>query len=129
MKISLNHEEFLQYKYENKSIFKIKLNKFIKNNKYKVISLGSSIILSFPTKCYGAVDFTKIDNVGNVFLEIMQKGGYWVIIIVALGDVIRTVTKGGDNNDIFKKIVKYLIIYATMFALPLGFDIVREMLS
>lgn len=129
MKISLNHEEFLQYKYENKSIFEIKLNKFIKNNKYKVISLGSSIILSFPTKCYADVDFTKIDSVGNVFLEIMQKGGYWVIIIVALGDVIRTVTKGGDNNDIFKKIVKYLIIYATMFALPLGFDIVREMLS
>lgn len=129
MKISLNHEEFLQYKYENKPIFKIKLNKFIKNNKYKVISLESSIILSFPTKCYADVDFTKIDSVGNVFLEIMQKGGYWVIIIVALGDVIRTVTKGGDNNDIFKKIVKYLIIYATMFALPLGFDIVREMLS
>ena len=129
MKITLNHEEFLQYKYNKKSILSIKANKVLKNKLFKesalLIGSTTAILILKTNGCYAMADMTKIDVAGNMFLEIVKHAGYWIILIVAICNVIKTATTTNNNSDIFKVIAKYILIYATLFILPWAFDLVE----
>lgn len=129
MKITLNHEEFLQYKYNNKSLLSLKLKRLFENELFKksLISIGESSIMIIlnANNCYAMADMTKIDVAGNMFLEIVKHAGYWIILIVAICNVIKTATTTNNNSDIFKVIAKYILIYATLFILPWAFDLVE----
>ena len=129
MKFTLNHEEFLQYKYNNKSLLSLKLKRLFENELFKksLISIGESSIMIIlnANNCYAIADMSKIDVAGNMFLEIVKHAGYWIILIVAICNVIKTATTTNNNSDIFKVIVKYILIYATLFILPWAFDLVE----
>lgn len=129
MKITLNHEEFLQYKYNKKSILSIKANKVLKNKLFKesalLIGSTTAILILKTNDCYAMADMTKIDVAGNMFLEIVKHAGYWIILLVAICNVIKTATATNNNSDIFKVIAKYILIYATLFILPWAFDLVE----
>ena len=129
MKFTLNHEEFLQYKYNNKSLLSLKFKRLFENEllKKSLISIGESSIMIIlnANNCYAIADMSKIDVAGNMFLEIVKHAGYWIILIVAICNVIKTATTTNNNSDIFKVIVKYILIYATLFILPWGFDLVE----
>ena len=129
MKITLNHEEFLQYKYNNKSLLSLKFKRLFENEllKKSLISIGESSIMIIlnANNCYAIADMSKIDVAGNMFLEIVKHAGYWIILIVAICNVIKTATTTNNNSDIFKVIVKYILIYATLFILPWAFDLVE----
>ena len=128
MKFTLNHEEFLQYKYNNKSLLSLKLKRLFENELFKksLISIGESSIMIIlnANNCYAIADMSKIDVAGNMFLEIVKHAGYWIILIVAICNVIKTATTTNNNSDIFKVIAKYILIYATLFILPWAFDLV-----
>ena len=129
MKFTLNHEEFLQYKYNNKSLLSLKLKRLFENEllKKSLISIGESSIMIIlnANDCYAMADMSKIDVAGNMFLEIVKHAGYWIILIVAICNVIKTATTTNNNSDIFKVIAKYILIYATLFILPWAFDLVE----
>ena len=129
MKFTLNHEEFLQYKYNNKSLLSLKLKRLFENELFKksLISIGESSIMIIlnANNCYAVADMSKIDVAGNMFLEIVKHAGYWIILIVAICNVIKTATTTNNNSDIFKVIAKYILIYATLFILPWAFDLVE----
>ena len=129
MKFTLNHEEFLQYKYNNKSLLSLKLKRLFENELFKksLISVGESSIMIIlnANNCYAVADMSKIDVAGNMFLEIVKHAGYWIILIVAICNVIKTATTTNNNSDIFKVIAKYILIYATLFILPWAFDLVE----
>ena len=129
MKFTLNHEEFLQYKYNKKSILSIKANKLLKNKLFKksVLLIGSTtaILILKTNDCYAMADISKIDVAGNMFLEIIKHAGYWIILLVGICNVIKTATATNNNSDIFKVIAKYILIYATLFILPWTFDLVE----
>ena len=129
MKFTLNHEEFLQYKYNNKSLLSLKLKRLFENELFKksLISIGESSIMIIlnANNCYAIADMSKIDVAGNMFLEIVKHAGYWIILIVAICNVIKTATTTNNNSDIFKVIAKYILIYATLFILPWAFDLVE----
>lgn len=129
MKFTLNHEEFLQYKYNNKSLLSLKLKRLFENKLFKksLISIGESSIMIIlnANNCYAVADMSKIDVAGNMFLEIVKHAGYWIILIVAICNVIKTATTTNNNSDIFKVIAKYILIYATLFILPWAFDLVE----
>ena len=129
MKFTLNHEEFLQYKYNNKSLLSLKLKRLFENELFKksLISIGESSIMIIlnANNCYAVADTSKIDVAGNMFLEIVKHAGYWIILIVAICNVIKTATATNNNSDIFKVIAKYILIYATLFILPWAFDLVE----
>ena len=129
MKFTLNHEEFLQYKYNNKSLLSLKLKRLFENELLKkpLISIGESSIMIIlnANNCYAVADMSKIDVAGNMFLEIVKHAGYWIILIVAICNVIKTATTTNNNSDIFKVIAKYILIYATLFILPWAFDLVE----
>ena len=129
MKFTLNHEEFLQYKYNNKSLLSLKLKRLFENELFKksLISIGESSIMIIlnANNCYAVADMSKIDVAGNMFLDIVKHAGYWIILIVAICNVIKTATTTNNNSDIFKVIAKYILIYATLFILPWAFDLVE----
>ena len=129
MKFTLNHEEFLQYKYNNKSLLSLKFKRLFENEllKKSLISIGESSIMIIlnANNCYAVADMSKIDVAGNMFLEIVKHAGYWIILIVAICNVIKTATTTNNNSDIFKVIAKYILIYATLFILPWAFDLVE----
>ena len=129
MKFTLNHEEFLQYKYNNKSLLSLKLKRLFENELFKksLISIGESSIMIIlnANHCYAVADMSKIDVAGNMFLDIVKHAGYWIILIVAICNVIKTATTTNNNSDIFKVIAKYILIYATLFILPWAFDLVE----
>ena len=129
MKFTLNHEEFLQYKYNNKSLLSLKFKRLFENEllKKSLISIGESSIMIIlnANNCYAIADMSKIDVAGNMFLEIVKHAGYWIILIVAICNVIKTATTTNNNSDIFKVIAKYILIYATLFILPWAFDLVE----
>ena len=129
MKFTLNHEEFLQYKYNNKSLLSLKFKRLFENEllKKSLISIGESSIMIIlnANNCYAVADMSKIDVAGNMFLDIVKHAGYWIILIVAICNVIKTATTTNNNSDIFKVIAKYILIYATLFILPWAFDLVE----
>lgn len=132
MEIVMSHKQYLQWKNNEKSTIDIKLENIgIRNGKTfrkeLVIGLGTTLFLiNNPSICFGA-DLGKIDILGNKFLEIVRRVGYWIALISALVEIIKTATRSGNNNsEIAKIIMKYLLIYATLYLMPWLFDMVRE---
>lgn len=110
---TFTHKEFLEYK--KKEMYKRNILAF---------SIATINFLN-PITANADVDMTKIDDLGNRFLDIIRSGGYWIILIVAVTDAIKTAMKG-NKNEIGNVLVKYLLIYATLYILPLLFNMIRE---
>jgi len=99
------------------------MKKDYKLEKIIVMSLGISM---YVNKVANAVpNSTKIDILGNKFLFISRRVGYWVVLIMCIVEIIKTIGNS-DNKNIVKIIAKYLIIYASLFATPLLLDMVAE---
>lgn len=110
---TFTHKEFLEYK---------------KKEMYKRNVITTSIaIINFlkPVTARAEVDMNKIDDLGYKFLNIIRDGGYWIILIIAVADVIKTAMRGG-KNEIGGTIIKYLLIYSTLYILPLLFNMIKE---
>ena len=78
------------------------------------------------TKQTGGLNLNPIDNVGSIFLEVIRKGGYWVLLCIAIADVYRTATRGEGTQQIIKTIAKYFLIYSSTYIIPLGFKLIEE---
>lgn len=113
---TFTHEEFIEYR--NKERLKRNLT---------VFTLATAMYLN-PVVAYAEADLTKIDGLGNRFLNTIRVGGYWIILIVAVADIIRIAIKG-SKNEIGNAIIKYLLIYSSMYILPLLFDMIREVFA
>jgi len=131
MEVVMNRTQFLDWKYGGKTTIDIKLeNLGIKDSrkfeKQLVIGIATTLfIISNPTYVF-AVDLGSIDALGNTFLNIIRKVGYWIALISALTDIIKTGMRGGNNTaEIGKIIMKYLLIYASLYLMPYLFDLVK----
>lgn len=131
MKVVMNHTQFLQWKYGNKTTLDIKLeNLGVKDSKkFKkqlIIGIGATLFLVNNTDYVLAADLGAIDKLGNTFLDIVRRVGYWIALICALVEIIRTSMRGGNNSsEIGKIIMKYLLIYASLYLMPYLFDLVK----
>ena len=110
---TFTHKEFLEYK--KKEMYKRNILAF---------SIAAINFLN-PVIAVADVDISKLDDLGTKFLNTIRGGGYWIILIIAVADVIKTAMKGG-KNEIGNTIIKYLLIYASLYILPLLFDMIRE---
>lgn len=131
MEVVMNHTQFLEWKYGSKTTIDIKLeNLGIKDSKkfekQLVIGIATTLfVISNPTYAF-AVDLGAIDVLGNTFLGIIRRVGYWIALISALTEIIKTSMRGGNNTaEIGKIIMKYLLIYASLYLMPYLFDLVK----
>lgn len=106
------------------------LNRFLKskNNKKAVITLlaiglivcNNSLALAQGTGVAG------IDKLGSKFLMYAQQFGKWVFLVLACINVIKESMEGANKDVILKTVLKYLIAFACLHALPAIFGIVEE---
>ena len=132
MEIVMNHEQYLQWKNGYKTTIDIKLENYgIKNSKlFKrqlIIGIGTTLFMvNNPCKTL-AINTSGIDTLGNTFLEVARKLGYWIALISAIVEIIKSSMKSGNSNsDLWKIAIKYLLLYASLYLLPTLFDMVRE---
>jgi hypothetical protein len=131
MEVVMNHAQYLDWKYGNKTTLDIKLENLgirdsKKFEKQLAIGIGTTLFLvNNPTNAF-AVDLGAIDTLGNTFLSIVRRVGYWIALISALTEIIKTSMRGGNNSaEIGKIIMKYLLIYASLYLMPWLFDLVK----
>lgn len=90
------------------------------------VGLGCTLFLINNPSIALATDVSGIDVLGNTFLGIIQRVGYWIALIAAIAEIIKVAMKGGNGNDIGKVILKYVLIYASLFLMPWLFDQVAK---
>lgn len=67
-----------------------------------------------------------IDALGTTFLNVFKGVGYWIALIMAFIELIKSIMKGSSNTtEIFGIVFKYVLIYATMFLVPWFFDLIK----
>ena len=67
-----------------------------------------------------------IDVLGTTFLNVFKGVGYWITLIMAFIELIKSIMKGSSNTtEIFGIVFKYVLIYATMFLIPWFFDLIK----
>lgn len=138
MELVMNYNQYLQWKNKEKTELDIKLEnsnlKILNNRKMRkkferqaVIGMATALfILSNPVRVM-AVDLSSMQKLGNTIVTLIQKAGYWLILAMALLDIIKTSMKSGNNaSEIGKLILYYLLIFASLHFMPYLFNMVAE---
>lgn len=131
MEIVMNHQQYIDWKYGNKTSLDIKFENLGLNSKklQRELVVGLAVggfLISHPTIVSG-LDLGAIDKLGNTFLSIVRKASYWIVLILSLTEICKASLKGGSNtSEVGKIIVKYLLIYSALFLMPWLFDLVEE---
>lgn len=67
--------------------------------------------------------FTRIDIGGTMILSMIQKIGFWVCIVMCAIEILKCLFNG-DNRDIMRIVIKYLMAFASLYVLPMFFDFI-----
>lgn len=70
----------------------------------------------------------KIDTAGAMFLGIIQRIGYWGCIIACLIEILKCLMSTG-SKDIWKIMLKYLMIFAALYLMPFAFDLIKDIFA
>lgn len=94
--------------------------------KNKNIALTTIVTTSliFYTSPSLAQNLSKLDKAGFKILDIVQRIGYWIILVQATREIISSIMSGANKN-IGGVIVKYVLAYGSLFALPWLLDLVK----
>lgn len=110
------------------SQFLQKLNGEDKGSNYKkaVVSMATTAFLvNYPSIAFA----DGIDDLGNMFLTVARRLGYFIILTCAIVEIIKMAPSGADKEDIIKVIIKYVLLYAALFLIPRCFDIIAKTLG
>ena len=65
-----------------------------------------------------------IDPLGETLLGLIRHYAYWVLLLWCIVDVIRN-GLGGDNKKTLSIVMKFAIMFASMYLLPQLFDAIK----
>ena len=116
----------------NKLCRKIKKDKAARKTVVVLLAVGLTIV-SYKSQDQAVVvsgsmatGLAKVDNVGYMLLKLAQKFGKWAFLVMGLVNVIRDGMEGASKDSIIKTIIRYLIMFASLFALPWMFDLIES---
>ena len=129
--------------HENKNVFdeEININKLYRKIKKDKVARKTLIVLlaialtviSYKEQVQAvevnssmATGLAKVDSVGYMLLKLAQKFGKWAFLIMGLVNVIRDGMEGASKDSIIKTIIRYLIMFTSLFALPWMFDLIEN---
>lgn len=108
-----------------------KLDKFIghlKRNKSKymlaVLLIALSVDFSTISAFADTVDLSSLDKVGNTFLDLIRKVGYWVALLLCSKDVIKHCMRG-HMESIGTIIALWSMAFGTLYFLPWIFNLIK----
>lgn len=98
----------------------------------KVIVKGTAMalfLINHPAIAFAADGLDKIDELGLSFLIISRRIAYWILGIAAIYEILKCSRQGGDKKEITEIIMKYVLLYASLFLVPKAFDFVGKYLG
>lgn len=135
-KITMSIPEYLSYERREITLKDIYYNqkmdhiaKVIINSKYKlffIFIIASGLLVLNSTQVL-AVDTSKIDSAGSTLLTIVRTAGYWFCIILACKDIVGALIEG-NTKAVGQIVVKYIVGFGALYALPWVFDLIKEIL-
>ena len=136
VEVKMNKDQLRAYRSGDLSLVEIKLFneieedlEVIKENErfFKMLTFGLAFGLAFATsKVAHAAGLSSVDELGHTFLNIIRSAGKWIIMLKGLVEVIKEANSGGDSvANIGRTIMTYVLMFASLYILPLLFDLVQ----
>ena len=100
-------------------------SKITKNNRMKkfVITLLGCVLYFKSAFASVAVAGKGIDSLGWTLLGLVRHWAYWILLIWCIVDVIKG-GLGGESKKTLPIVLKYVVIFASMYLIPAIFDAV-----
>ncbi|MBZ9688399.1 hypothetical protein G9F72_018885 [Clostridium estertheticum] len=102
--------------------FAKKINSDTKLKKMTIFVLGSLLYCKTTLAVVNPLD--KVNKAGNMMLGISRTIGYWLILIVCICEIIKSLM-AGDTKSISKIIMKNLLAFASLYLFPWLMDLVK----
>ena len=134
--ITLNNELVKNFDFSKKEKSEIKsLDQWIGQVKRSDKRLYKILVFTVASMSYSATvladtgeALNNIDKIGYIFLSIFQKVGYWGCLLGCFVEILKSLMNTG-TKDIWKIFMKYMVIFAILYLLPWGFDLIKETFS
>lgn len=137
MKIVMDHEQFIDWKYNNKSVTAIKLENFnLKRNKKLektlIVSLALMLMINGPVE---AKEITKeaaekFNETGNEIMSYIRLAGRWIFAICGCIEIIKTgMRKGSMKEEAPQILIKYGLLYACLHLITIIFSYIDNALG
>ena len=114
--------------WESKNLFnkydtEILTNKLVKNNRMKRFTIT---LLGLTLFCKDVFAAGKgIDSLGWTLLGLVRHWAYWILLIWCIVDVIKS-GLSGDSKKTLPIVLKYVVIFASMYLIPAIFDAIKN---
>lgn len=99
------------------------LNKIMENSRVKKAAVVFMATMLYSQKALAAGK--GIDALGITLITLIRQWAYWILIIMCIIEIIRA-GAGGDSKKILGIVMKYLLIFASMYLVPTLFDAVKN---
>lgn len=103
-------------------VFAKKVKANTKLEKTVVFVLGS--LMYCKTALAATNPLNQINKAGNMMLGISRTIGYWLILIVCICEIIKSLM-AGDTKSISKILMKNLLAFASLYLFPWMMDLVK----
>lgn len=98
----------------------------------KVMIKGAAMalfLINHPAIAFAAEGLDKVDEIGLSFLIISRRIAYWVLGLSAIYELMKCARQGGDKKEMFEIMMKYALLYASLFLVPKIFDLIGKYLG
>lgn len=101
--------------------------RILNDNRLRRLTVFTIAALNYSNKVLAStVDAeNKINQGGLMLLGLAQTLGYWLCIISCIMEVLKCVMNG-SSKDVGKIILKYLLIFGTLYLMPWLFDLIKQ---
>lgn len=86
-------------------------------------------LINHPAIAFAAEGLDKVDEIGLSFLIISRRIAYWVLGLSAIYELMKCARQGGDKKEMFEIMMKYALLYASLFLVPKIFDLIGQYLG
>lgn len=142
----MTYEQMLAYDRGEKTIRQIKrerrekerLEKVIENFATKVMGnarLKKIVVFTIAGLNYASTVLAdtnaaveKINTGGFMILGIVQTIGYWLCLIGCIMEILKSIMNG-SSKDVGKIMIKYLLVFGSLYLMPFGFNLIREIFA
>lgn len=136
--ISMSINQFMEVRRGEKSFKDIEIEngmeslatKIINDDRLRRMTVFTIASLSYAQEVLADTSdaFGKINKGGLMILGLIQTVGYWLCIISCVMEILKTVMNGA-TKDVGKVMIKYILIFASLYLMPWLFDLIREIFA
>ena len=135
LKVVMDHNQFIDWKYNNKSLIDIKLEN-LNIQRYKQIEkkvifiLAAGLFLNIiPAEAADNIP-DKMNTMGNEILRYIRLGGRWIFVICGSIEIIKSgMKKGSIKEEAPQVVIKYVLLYGCLHALTILYEYIDDFLG